>query len=334
MKESDVRWMAAHGSYQGSALHGKVEETHISWVILSRPYVFKIKKPIQLSFLDFTTLKLRKLYCEREVKLNNRFTDIYLGVEPIRLHDGQYTIGGREGRVVDYAVKMKRMDVSKRMDKQLHQGKVAPHHMHALAGEIAAFHRRADVIHVPFRLPAARTTFNDIRGVRQVILRHLGKQYAGWVDRSVAWSNDLLKKHARRFKERVKAGYVRDVHGDLHSGNIFLYQKPVLFDCLEFNDAYRQIDVLYEIAFFCMDLEAFQQKRLASLFLKDYNRLLPSLVVPEDRVIFQYFKCLRANVRAKVHAMSILQAETPEELSFHTREVRKYLKLMIGYVRE
>lgn len=124
------------------------------------------------------------------------------------------------------------------------------------------------------------------------------------------------------------------MHGDLHSGNIFLYRKPVLFDCIEFNDEYRQIDVLYEIAFLCMDIEAFHQKHLVKYFLLEYKKHFQCFETKEDEILFTYFKCLRANIRAKVHAMSAGQADTSDELAFHANETKKYLFLMKDYMAD
>jgi hypothetical protein len=134
-------------------------------------------------------------------------------------------------------------------------------------------------------------------------------------------------------KERVKKGFKRDVHGDLHSGNIFLYKEPVLFDCIEFNDALRQIDLLNEIAFFCMDLDAHGQHSLGELFLKDYLKRLPCMVSEEDKHIFIYFKCYRANVRAKIHALAARQEHHGKGFRHHVFQLRRYLMLMKRYIR-
>lgn len=333
MKEDDVRQLAAVGHFHGKVLHGKVEETHISWVILSGRHAFKIKKPLRLSFLDFSTLKRRKDFCERELQLNRRFSNIYLGVLPVRKVGDQWQLGGTNGRVTDYAVHMKRMAQSRRMDHMLSRGMVTPQHIRALSAEIAAFHQVAQQISTPFHLSVARQTFNDILGVSNILSEHLGPAYSALIREAVTWSNQILKAHADRFRQRIREGFQRDVHGDLHSANIFLYRRPVLFDGLEFNDAYRQIDVLYELAYLGMDLEAFGQPRLAKTLLQSYLHHFPCIENREDHKLYTYFKCLRANIRAKVHAMSILQADDPDEARFHTQETMRYLMLMKRYIR-
>jgi len=334
MKESDVRILAAEGTFEGKPLHGTVEETHISWVILTRKDAFKIKKPVKLSFLDFSTLELRKQKCEREIELNSRFSKIYLSVLPIRSVNGNWQIGGDDGELIDYAVHMKRMSSSKKMDNLLKAGKVNQEALKALAHEVARFHQKAEIITRPFDLDVARNTFNDIQLVLDFVKKELGNQYSEIIEQSVTWSDQFLKSHGGRMQERINRGFIRDVHGDLHSRNIFLYRKPVLFDCIEFNDVMRQIDVLYEIAFLCMDLEAYDQKNLSHYFLAEYKKKFICFECKEDESLFIYYKCLRANVRAKVNVMSASQADTTEELRYHCEEAKKYLLLMSDYMTE
>lgn len=332
MKEAQLKTLATKGIYRGKALHGSVEETHISWVILAGRFAFKIKKPLKFSFLDFSSLAKRKKYCEREVELNRRFSDIYLGVVPIRYNGNMWRLGGVEGRVVDFAVQMRRMQYSKRMDFMLQSGKVAMPQIISLAKSVASFHARAEIITSSFSLAFARKAFNDIRVAKHVVAATLPEKYLAIVTRSAAWSDAFLLRHKRRLQQRVDAGFKRDLHGDLHSGNIFLYRRPVIFDCIEFNDAYRQTDVLDEVAFFCMDLEANDQHAFSHQFTLEYSRHFPCFLDDEDRRIFTYFKCYRANVRAKVHALAAKQEADPTLYARHLEWIRKYLLLMASYM--
>lgn len=332
MKTCEVHDMALNGLFENNTLHGKVEETHISWVILTREYAFKIKKPIKLTFLDFSTLDLRKALCEKEVLLNRRFSDIYLSVQPIQFVNNQWIIGGNEQNVVDYCVVMKRMALNKRMDNQLRRGKVTEEKIRRLAMEIAFFHSDAKKVFTSFDLEKAYDTFNDIETIKDFVMKKARVQFGTIIERSIEWSGKFLEKYEGRMDQRAHHGLKRDVHGDLHSGNIFLYKHPVLFDCIEFNDQYRQIDVLYEVAFLCMDLEAFHQRHLAQIFLAAYEKHFPAFQQPADRDLFVYFKCLRANIRAKVHAMAAYQGEATDEISHHVDETAKYLELMNAYM--
>jgi uncharacterized protein len=333
MKESDIRELTVNGVFDNKPLKGHVIETHISWVILTQKYAFKIKKPVKLSFLDFSTLRLRKEYCERELSLNSRFSDIYLSVLPLRFHNAQWIIGGDAGKLVDYAVVMKRMASSKRMDILLLKNKVDKTLMEALASEIASFHKKAKKIFIPYTPSVFRSTFNDIYAHKDFILKELGQSFVEILDKSILWSDNFLASHAHRIQQRIEQGFKRDVHGDLHNGNIFLYKKPVLFDCIEFNDAFRQIDILDEIAFLCMDLDAFQHTQLGEYFLSAYKSKIACFEVEEDDALFIYFKCLRANIRAKVHILSAINALTNKELKTHLAETRKYLSLMKAYMK-
>ncbi len=326
--------LTREGSYNGCKLYGKLEETHISWVILSTKWAFKIKKPIQLAYLDFSTLALRKKFCIQELELNRRFSSIYLDVLPVRVHDGQWQIGGELGKVVDYSVRMKRLQSSKRMDLMLRQKKVGGNQIRALAMEVAAFHQNAKPVSNPFDLKIAKGLFNDLEDTIPWLEQEWGASCANQVLKSIFWSNSFLEKYKDRMHERVKKGYIRDVHGDLHSGNIFLYQQPILFDCIEFNEQFRCIDVLYEVAFLCMDLEAFGQEKLADIFLINYLKDMVCMDKKEDIFIFNYYKCLRANIRAKVHALSAQQEREEGHLEAaekHKQQVKKYIDLMENY---
>jgi hypothetical protein len=333
MNESQIKVLAGEGRFLDQPLHGRLEETHISWVIISKKYAFKIKRPVKLSFLDFSTLAKRKKYCERELQLNQRFSHIYLNVLPVYKNDHGWFIGPTKGKTVDYAVQMKRLLISKRMDNALKSKNVSRENIVALAKMIASFHAKAEVIDAPFRLPAARSAFNDIRTTLGLCRSHLGNDYAAIIKSSIKWSTAFLKAHAPRIEERVKEGFSRDVHGDLHSGNIFLYRKPILFDCIEFSDAYRRIDVINEIAFFCMDLDVHGNYELAKLFLKEYQRRFACFLKSEDKQLFLYYKCFRANVRAKVHALGVKQAHDTGNYHQHLKAWRSYVKLMRRYMK-
>lgn len=333
MNESQIKILARDGRFLNKPLHGQVEETHISYVILSKKYAFKIKKPLKLSFLDFSTLAKRKKYCERELWLNQRFSPIYLKVLPVCKQNGLWVIGQCNGKVIDYTVLMKRLSTLKRMDKLLVLGKVSKDNIVTLAQVIAFFHSSATVISTPFNLPKARAAFNDIRTTIALCRSHLGNSYASIIQTSIAWSDAFLKIHGHRMDERIHEGFNRDVHGDLHSGNIFLYKKPILFDCIEFNDAYRHIDIINEIAFFCMDLDFYGHPGLAKMFLKAYQRRFTCFSTRDDKQLFLYYKCFRANVRAKVHALSVAQAHDAESYRDHVAAWKKYLRLMRRYLK-
>lgn len=135
-------------------------------------------------------------------------------------------------------------------------------------------------------------------------------------------------------EHRLKAGYFRDCHGDLHSRNIFLLPDPQPFDCIEFNDDYRHIDVLNEIAFLCMDLDAFGRHDLSELFFNSYNNLFPTAETKEDYLLFVYYKSYRSNIRAKVNSLRARSAINEAQQLLALKEAERYLRLMNSYINE
>lgn len=329
MTESEITTLAEKGYFKRIPLHGRVEETHISWVILTRRFAFKIKKPVKLSFLDFSTLRKRKTFCEREVRLNSRLSRIYLDVVPVCHDHNSWNIAEGKGIVKDYAVRMKLLRSNKKMDSMLQRQQVKKENIISLARTVARFHKNATAITSPFDISEARALFNDILSVRKFVHSEMGRAYSMIITQAVGWSNRFLNSYEFNFRDRISHGFKRDVHGDLHSGNIFLYKKPIIFDCIEFNDSYRQIDVINEIAFFCMDLESKRKKAFSDLFLSEYSRRFSCFRTKEDERLFTYFKCYRANVRAKVNAISAQQTRDGRK---YLRAAQVYLQLMKAYM--
>jgi aminoglycoside phosphotransferase family enzyme len=332
MNKEQIHQLLKEGTFQGKPLAGELIETHISWVILTAGYAFKLKKPMHYPFLDFSTLERRKHYCEREVLLNRRLTDIYLDVLPVRLAAGKYHLGPGEGETIGYAVWMKKMNDALKMDNLLRSQSVRPDQIIGLALKIAAFHQSAEVIDRPFDLEAYRELFNDLQSVHAFVQKNMGAGPASKIDNAVSHSDRFLETHVAYLSQRVEAGLQRDVHGDLHAKNIFLYEDPVIFDCIEFSDGLRQIDVLNEIAFFCMDLEAFGQHELSELFYRSYLEQFPELKDEKCRELFTYYKSYRANIRAKVNVLRAMQATQKQEREIFLMAVKKYLDLMSAYI--
>jgi uncharacterized protein len=330
MNAEEVNALAKEGRFRGDALNGELVETHISWILLSGDFAFKIKKPLKLSFLDYSTLALRKHFCFLEIELNSRFSDIYLSVEEIRKSGDDWTIGKKEGELLDYLVCMKRLPSERRMDKLLADGDVGEKEIRQLAEAVATFHQKQEPVNQSFDLEKAKALFNDIRSVAEPLEAAIGKKAVNNLQEIITWSDQFLEANAGRFSERIANGLVRDLHGDLHSGNIFLMDKPVLFDCIEFNADIRTTDILYELAFLSMDLEKFGRADLGAMFLEHYNNIFKLVFNQQDRKIFNYYKCLRANVRAKVLTIKGQQSAGFSEKN--TKEIKEYLHLMNTYV--
>jgi aminoglycoside phosphotransferase family enzyme len=334
MNTLQVSQLIKEGRYRGTALKGTLIETHISWVILTKNYAFKIKKPLKYSFLDFSTIIKRKFYCEQEVKLNRRLTDIYLGIVPILSNSEIFDIDGNNGTVIDYAVMMKRMQSSKRMDLLLRKNVVKGSQMKILAEDVASFHSQCQPINTRFNLQEMMNKYNDLNIIKDWAKCKFEDKIASIIDRAIELSDNFLNRHEDLLRTRIVQGYYREGHGDLHSRNIFLYKKPIIFDCIEFDKSSRQIDVLNELAFFCMDLEAFNHPELAKLFLTEYLKLMPCMEGEEEERLFTYYKAYRANVRAKVNGLRAIQSKDDIYSRQCTEEVRKYLILLAFYLNQ
>lgn len=334
MERQVIEKFLAEGTYMGKPIKGKLEETNISWVILTEKVALKIKKDIKLSFLDYSTLALRKHFCEKELELNRRFSHIYLSVLPIIMKDGQFSITEEEGQIVEYAVCMKRLQSSKRMDAMLVQGKVSDRGIDLLARQLASFHQKAEIIQTSFEIHQAKKIFNDLNTVQEIVSQELGKSGSSLVHDLMVFSDHFLSRYSKRFQQRIDAGMIRDCHGDLHCGNIFMYKTPIIFDCIEFNDSFRHIDILYEVAFLCMDLEFFGKKDLSDRLLKTYLDQFLCLAQGEDQRIFKYFKVLRASIKAKVNLLNSGSEVDPDKRQTELAKGKKYLELAFSYAIE
>ncbi len=326
--------LAYQGTFNGILLDAKVIETHISWVLLTKKYAFKIKKPMQYSFLDYSTIAKRKFYCDRELELNKKYSKIYLDVVPIWSNKQALMIGRGHGVKIGYAVHMKKMLAGKKMDVCLRNKRVTFDDMDRLAHTIADFHHCADIIRLPFFKKRQQASFNDIKIIRDLIISFLDKSYVALMEEAIDFSDSFLERNQSLIERRVAQGFKRDVHGDLHAKNIFLYKSPVIFDCIEFNDEFRQIDVLNEIAFFCMDLESFKRFDLSKYFIKGYLELFPCLGSKAEWQLFNYYKCYRANVRAKVGGLRARQEKDEKKIKIHIHQIEKYLNLMSFYINQ
>jgi hypothetical protein len=334
MIQEQIDNLLLEGEFPEVSAERELIETHISWVFICNRFVYKIKKPIKYSFLDFSTLEKRKTYCQREIELNKRLTNnIYLDVVPIHKLNDHYKIGGKAGTVIEYAVRMLKMDRTKQMDQLLVQKKVTKSDIQNLAKKIALFHGNTAIIHQKDVLEL-QEKFNDLEAEKKYLAAQpYGDKYATIIAYALKTSNTFLEKNKELLADRLRAGFYRDCHGDLHSRNIFLLPSPQPFDCIEFNDDYRQIDVLNEVAFLCMDLDAFGRKDLSELFIEYYNQFFPSMKSLKEQHLFVFYKAYRANIRAKVNSLRAKSAVNEKERTKALFEVDKYLRLMESYLK-
>lgn len=274
-------------------------QTHISWVLIGEKEVFKIKKPVKFSFLDFSTLERRKRFCDEEVRLNRRLSpDVYLGVEPITLAGGKPSLGGK-GKALDYAVRMKKLDRGRMMDRLVAEGKLAKADVEALADIVAEFHSRAEPAVGEYGSPAlVESQAADLANHREAIEKAC--RLGSWVDDILSRSSLFVKKNRALFDKRMKEGRVRDCHGDLHTRNVFFQDGVRVVDCIEFSPDFRCIDVASDIAFMAMDLDYCGREDLSEAFVKRYMQKSGDA---DAMALLPFYKCYRANVRAKIAAI-------------------------------
>ncbi|MBE0625203.1 MAG: AAA family ATPase, partial [Burkholderiales bacterium] len=308
---------------------GRVElrQTHISCVLLAGNYAYKIKKPVNLGFLDFGTLAARRHYCEEELRLNRRTAPgLYLDVLAIGGSESAPVIGGG-GPAIEYALRMRRFDEEDLLGRVANRGALAPAHVDALARGLAAFHGRIEPSgpNDAFGSPA-HILAPTLQNFEQMLPLVGAKADLALLARLRDWSAREHAQLAPLFAARKREGWVRECHGDLHLGNIALIEGvPTPFDCIEFNPEFRWIDVMNEIAFLLMDLVDHRLPRLAFRFLNAY--LENTGDYPGLRVL-RYYLVYRALVRAKVACLRAQQAGVAaREISAVEHEYRRHLHL-------
>ncbi len=249
-------------------------QTHISHIFLTGGLVYKIKKPVDFGFLDFTTLAKRRYFCHQEVLLNRRLTkDIYLGVVKITNERGRPVINGK-GPVLDYAVLMKEMPQDRMMNRLLAENKVSEKDIRALVRILVPFYRQARTgkgINPFGRIEIwAKNTEENFTETRPYVGRLVSARV---YTRIVQGTRDFLTQEKDLFKKRIREGYIRDCHGDLHSANICLDKTPLIYDCIEFNHRFRYNDIACDLAFLAMDLDFNGRPELSDLLQREYVRL-------------------------------------------------------------
>ncbi|MFA4837100.1 MAG: phosphotransferase [Dehalococcoidia bacterium] len=303
-------------------------QTQISFVFLAGDYVYKVKKAVDFGFLDFTTLEKRRFYCQQELLLNRRLCrDIYLDVVPITQVHGKFTIGGEE-KIVEYAVKMRRLPQDSTMDKLLKARQVTPKMVDRVAQKLVEFHRQAQTISKGFgHLETARL---NIKENFTQTRKYVGDTIShGTYERVQNYNRSFMDKNARLFDKRVKGGRVKDCHGDLRAAHICFGNEICIFDCIEFNDQFRYIDVASEIAFLAMDLEFYDCPELAKRFIDTYVELSGD---QELRQLLDFYKCYRAYVRGKAESFKLDDPLiTGDEKGMISGVARRYFLLADSY---
>ncbi len=304
-----------------------VIETHVSWVFLTEREAFKIKKPVQLGFLDFSTIERRKAACDAELRLNRRLAlDVYRGVEAVREHDGVVTVGGAEGRIIDWAVRMRRLDESTRADVLAARGQLGKREIDALARRIAEFHRSARARPDLGAGHVAAEVEENFGQTRATIGRYLRPEEIGEL---VTWQRAFMAQNGTLFDERARDGYVRDGHGDLRLEHVYFDEDGIrVIDCIEFDERYRMGDVASDVAFLSMDLAFAGRTDLAERFLATYASETGDYGLYD---VVDFYESYRAFVRGKVSAMLASDATAPADIRAQAEHLgRRYFVLALS----
>ena len=311
----------------------KVElaQTQMSFIFLADDYVYKVKKPVDLGYLDYTTLEKRRFYCQREVELNRRLCpDAYLGVLPVTRHRGHISLGG-QGRAVEYAVKMRRLPQEAMMNVLLANGRVSSEMLAGVAAKLAEFHQQAET-------NATIGTFGGLDAIT-VNTEENFSQTEKYIGRTISreqyrrirdYTNRFVKENASLFRRRIADGRIRDCHGDLHAAHICFCDGICIYDCIEFNDRFRYGDVASEVAFLAMDLDRYGRADLSGDFVNAY------VARSQDRellALLDFYKCYRAYVRGKVESFKLDDPHiSPEEKTEVLTVARHYFELAESYI--
>ncbi len=309
-------------------------ETHISWILLTGKYAYKIKKPVELGFLDFSTESQRRHFCEEELRLNRRFSnDLYLDVVSIQQFGAQLKVTEESsGQRVESAVRMHQFPQAEQGNEMLKSGRLTHVEFSDFAESLAQFHHQAGLAPIKGTDPDSAVHLPALENFRHLNQVDWDDDIRQALNEIQTWTTSTYHDHAETFRQRSQNGFVRDCHGDLHLGNIVWWNERLTpFDCLEFNEQLRQIDVMSEIAFLIMDLDDHQRSDFARSFLNSYLQQTGDY---SGLWVLIFYLVYRSMVRAKVAAIRLEQGHlSPAEQDDLKQECYGYIKLAHRYTQ-
>ncbi len=319
----------AYGEESGQI---ELKQTHISYIFLTKKFVYKVKKAVNLGFLDFTTLQKRRFFCEKELVLNRRLCgDMYLEVVPI--NKAVFIKIDGKGETIEYALKMKRMPEERIMTKLLEENKVDRKLIDKMAETLSEFHSKAKTnkrISEFGSLSLIETNWKEnYEQTKEFIGKTILLESFRLIRERV---NDFIERNISLFEKRVAENRIRDCHGDIHSGNIFIIDRIYIFDAIEFNERFRYSDVASDISFLAMDLDFKDQSDLSSYFIERYVKYSGDRELLE---LLPFYKCYRAYVRGKVISFKLNDPSLDsQEKTAAKKESKAYFKLATHYARQ
>ncbi|AKG22604.1 bifunctional aminoglycoside phosphotransferase/ATP-binding protein [Calothrix sp. 336/3] len=286
-------------------------QTHVSYVLLTGDFAYKVKKPVNFGFLDYSTLAKRSHFCQEELRLNQRgAAELYLQVLPITLEGDKYLLNG-EGDAVEYVLTMQQFPDGALLSEMFAAGTLQESHMQELGKVVAEYHVRAEINDYI-------QSFGEVQQVRSAIdenyqqtMKYIGvAQTQEQFEKTKQYTDDFFATRPELFASRIQGKLIRECHGDLHLRNIALWHDKILvFDCIEFNEPFRFVDVMYDVAFTVMDLEARQSRELGNVFLNTYVEQTGDW---EGLQVLPLYLSRQAYVRAKVTSFLLDDPGVPE----------------------
>ena len=300
-----AEWLKRPGTYKEPVSRVALKETHISWVFLTDRFVYKLKKPVRFDFLDFRSVEARHEACQAELRLNQRLArGVYLGVVPICADaSGRLSLDG-SGQIVDWVVKMRRLPADRMLDELIRNGRLTHEEAMRLAGTLASFYHGLS----PVTMGASdyrQSIERHVRANREELLKPLHRLPASLIKRVHAAQLRFLQLQGGQFEDRVCDGRIVEGHGDLRPEHICLDGIPAIFDCIEFNEDFRRLDVVDELGFLAMECDLLGADRIGAQIVDAYRSACHDQFSDE---LWSFYKCYRACVRAKV---AVLRAASP-----------------------
>lgn len=308
----------------------EVVETHMSWVFLTDFYVYKLKKPVRYSFLDFSTLEARGRYCAAEVRLNRRLApETYLGTLPLSLDaSGQLTVGDG-GAVVDWVVHMRRLPEDRMLERVIEEDRLEHEDIDRVAWHLANFYARCEPVWSSpesYRRHLLKAAWDNLDAVSEPIHEQDQKR----IQRILEAQTDLLTRFAPQFEARAAQGHIVEGHGDLRPEHVCLEQPPVIFDCLEFNRRLRTQDAVDDMGSLAMECDRLGAPQVGEVLFQVYGTRTGDW--PEDEVI-NFYKSCQACLRAKLALWHIFELPRHEWQPWREK-AEGYLDLAEGYLRD
>lgn len=316
----------------------KLIETHISWILLTGDYAYKIKKPVDYGFVNYTTLEQRHYYCDQEIKLNQALTkDIYLEVLPITKTATGYEVNGK-GEVVEYTLKMKEFSQGQLLNHLLREQQLTSKIVEDIGIQLAKFHLAAEraAPDTPYGKPETvlQPVDENFRQARELLTKFniANTTYLPPLEQLEHQSAIEFKRIHATLQKRNKEGFTRRCHGDIHLGNITLMDgKPVIFDCIEFNEYFIWTDVMADVGFLLMDFYDHQRPDLGILFLNTYLAYTGDY---EGLEVLPYYFAYRAMVRSKIQLFSINEQDNEAKRLAYYQKYLSYVHLAQQYLTQ